>query len=83
MLYEVITYKKIIAYINAENEMSSSILKKAADYEQNGADALFLYNYSKDENEREEFLLTVKHVIRRITSYNVCYTKLLRTRKLN
>ncbi len=60
------SYKKIIAYINAENEMSSSILKKAADYEQNGADALFLYNYSKDENEREEFLLTVKHVIRQI-----------------
>ncbi len=58
------SYKKIIAYINAENEMSSSIMNKASDYEKNGADALFLYNYSKDENEREEFLHTVKHIIR-------------------
>ena len=48
--------KKLITYINAENELVNSVLKKAADYERMGSDGLFIYNYSVDENEREEFL---------------------------
>ena len=49
--------KKLIAYINAENELAESILKKAESYERIGADELFIYNYSQNEGEREEFLL--------------------------
>ena len=46
-------YKEIIPYIYAENELESSILKKAVEYERNGADALFVYNYSKTERDRK------------------------------
>lgn len=59
-------YKKIIPYIYAEHELESSILKKAVNYEQNGADALFIYNYSKIEQEREDFLLSIKKVIKQV-----------------
>lgn len=62
----IMDYKEIIPYIYAENELESSILKKAVEYERNGADALFVYNYSKIESEREEFLLTVKKVVKQI-----------------
>ena len=52
-------YKEIIPYIYAENELESSILKKAVEYERNGADALFVYNYSNRESERDALLLSV------------------------
>lgn len=54
--------KRLIAYINAENELAESILKKAESYERFGADELFIYNYSADEGEREEFLLLMRQV---------------------
>lgn len=59
-------YKKIIPYIYAENELECSILRKAIEYEQNGADELFLYNYSRISKEKEEFLLTVKQVVQKV-----------------
>lgn len=59
-------YKKIIAYINTENELEDSVIKRALAYEQNGADELFLYNYTILEKEQEEFLLTVKSVIKKV-----------------
>ena len=58
--------KKIIPYINAENELEDSVLKSALAYERNGADELFIYNYSSVELEREEFFLTVKKVIKAV-----------------
>lgn len=58
--------KKIIPYINAENELEDSVIKGAISYERNGADELFIYNYSLVELEREEFLLTVKKVVKAI-----------------
>ena len=58
--------KKIIPYINAENELSDSVINKAIDYEQNGADGLFIYNYSMDFAEREEFLHNVKAIEKQI-----------------
>ncbi len=58
--------KKIIPYINAENELDESVVKSAIAYERNGADELFIYNYSSDEIEREEFLLTVKRVVKAV-----------------
>ncbi|HCL02170.1 MAG TPA: bifunctional phosphoribosyl-AMP cyclohydrolase/phosphoribosyl-ATP pyrophosphatase, partial [Lachnoclostridium phytofermentans] len=59
-------YKKIIAYINAENELEESVINRALAYEQNGADELLIYNYSILEKEREEFLFTVKTIVKKI-----------------
>ena len=58
--------KKLIAYINAENEFADSILKKVENYERFGADELFIYNYSLNEGEREEFLLLMRQVAQTI-----------------
>lgn len=55
-------YKKIIAFINGENEISANIVKLAEEYNFAGADELFIYNYSKIESEREEFLVALKEV---------------------
>lgn len=49
------SYKKIIPYINGENELAANVVMQAEQYCFAGADALFLYNYSKIEAEREEF----------------------------
>jgi len=59
-------YKKIIPYINAENEFEASTIELAKKYAFNGADELFLFNYAKDEKEREEFLATLKKIGREI-----------------
>lgn len=69
--------KKIIPYINAENELEESVIKNAIAYEKNGADELFIYNYSSVEIEREEFLLTIKKVIKAIDIPVIigCYVK--------
>ena len=58
--------KKLIAYINAENELADSILRKAENYERVGADELFIYNYSLNEGEREEFLLLMRQIAQTI-----------------
>lgn len=54
--------KKIISFINAENEASTNIVAKAEQCCFSGADELFIYNYSKIESEHEEFLATLKKV---------------------
>lgn len=59
-------YKKIISYINAENEMAESVLKRAVRYDRSGADALFIYNYSVLELEREEFFLSARQIVRQV-----------------
>lgn len=58
--------KKIIPYINAENELNESVIKKAIAYENNGADELFIYNYSGVEAEQEEFLQVVKDIVKKV-----------------
>lgn len=60
------SYKKIIPYINAENEIPANVLKLANSYSYGGADELFLYNYSKDEKSREEFLSLAKELSKEI-----------------
>ncbi len=55
-------HKLIIGYINGENEVESSITRMAEHYDTNGADSLFLYNYTKDEDSREEFLKIVRTI---------------------
>ncbi|MFA9465774.1 MAG: bifunctional phosphoribosyl-AMP cyclohydrolase/phosphoribosyl-ATP diphosphatase HisIE [Velocimicrobium sp.] len=55
-------YKKIIGYMNGENEIDSSIVRLAKEYSNTGADSLFIYNYTKDDASRDEFLKTMKIV---------------------
>lgn len=59
-------YKKIIPFINGENEIAANIIRAAENYCFAGADELFIYNYSKIESEREEFLAALKEVGKRI-----------------
>lgn len=59
-------YKKIIAYINAENEMATSVIRLAKKYECEGADELYIYNYSNDEASREEFLSVLRTIEKEI-----------------
>lgn len=60
------SYKKLIAYINAENELDKSIIRLAKKYDYEGADELFIYNYSKDEKSREEFLSVLRTIKKEI-----------------
>lgn len=55
-------HKKIIAYINAENEIASNVLKSAEKYARDGADGLFLYNYAKDAASKAEFLRLLEKI---------------------
>jgi phosphoribosyl-ATP pyrophosphohydrolase len=61
-----LAYKKIIPYINGENELPANIIMQAEQYCFAGADALFIYNYSKMEKEREEFLAALKQIAAKI-----------------
>lgn len=56
------SYKKVIPFINGENEIAANIISQAQAYAFAGADELFIYNYSKIESEREEFLATLKQI---------------------
>lgn len=71
--------KKIIPYINGEGEVSANIIKLAKSYAHGGADELFLYNYSKDEKTREEFLSLAKELSKEIDIPFIlgCYIKRL------
>ncbi|MCR5824711.1 MAG: bifunctional phosphoribosyl-AMP cyclohydrolase/phosphoribosyl-ATP diphosphatase HisIE [Lachnospiraceae bacterium] len=54
--------KKIIASIDAENEARENILDMVADYDDSGVDMLYIYNYSKSEKNREDFISTLRMV---------------------
>lgn len=58
--------KRIIPFINAENEMESSIIRLAERYSSEGADAIYFYNFSGDERSREEFLSVIRKVEKNI-----------------
>ena len=59
-------YKKIIPYINCENEVAENIIKEGKRYDNIGGDELFLYNYSSDEKSVDEFLNTVRNLVKQI-----------------
>ncbi len=59
-------YKKIIPYLNCENEEAESIIKQAKRYDNIGADELFLYNYSYDERSIDGFLHVIRNVIKQV-----------------
>ncbi len=60
------SFKKIIPYINAENEVPGNVLQLAKAYSCGGADELLVYNYSKDEKSREEFFSLAKELTKAI-----------------
>ena len=60
------SYKKIIPYINAENEIPGKVLSLAEEYSYGGADELLIYNYSKDDKSREEFLSLAKELSKKV-----------------
>lgn len=59
-------FKKVIAYINCENEENEKVIRDARNYENNGADCLFIYNATENEEERESVLALVSDVVRRV-----------------
>jgi len=73
------SYKKIIPYINAEGELAANVIKLAKNYSYGGADELLIYNYSKDEKSREEFLSLAKELANEIDIPFLvgCYVKRL------
>jgi len=58
--------KKLIPFINAENEVAGNVIRLAERYSCEGADGLYLYNFSGDEKSREEFLATLRQIEKRI-----------------
>ena len=58
--------KKLIPFINAENEMPGSVISLAHRYACEGADVLYMYNFTGDEKSREEFLATVRQIEKKI-----------------
>lgn len=59
-------YKKIIPYINCENELGKNIIKDCVRYDNIGADELFLYNYSYDDESRTEFINTIREIVKTV-----------------
>lgn len=58
--------KRVIPFINAENEYAANVLRLAEQYSCSGADAIFLYNYTGDETSRAEFLNTCRQIEKEI-----------------
>lgn len=54
--------KRLVPFINAESELAEKVVLRAEKYNQSGADELFIYNYSKIESDREEFISTLKKI---------------------
>lgn len=52
--------KKVIPYMNIENEVVANVLTAAERYAAEGADELFIYDYSIDEYSKEELLRVAK-----------------------
>lgn len=60
------SYKKIIPYIDAQNELKSNVIKLAMNYENNGADEIIVYDYSTDEQARDKLLTTAKELAKQV-----------------
>lgn len=58
--------KKLIPFINAENEVANSVISLADRYSCEGADGLYLYNFTGDDASREEFLAVARQIEKQI-----------------
>lgn len=59
-------YKKIIPYLNCEDEEADNIIEESIRYNNIAGDELFLYNYKYDEKSTDEFLYTVREVVKKV-----------------
>ena len=59
-------HKKIIAYIDGQNELDTNIIKLANHYANHGVDEVLLYDYSKDEACGEKLLAVAKKITKDI-----------------
>ena len=60
------SYTKIIPYINAENEPLDTVLQLAKEYSYGGADELLIYNFTKEDEYKEEFLSLSREIAEEI-----------------
>ena len=58
--------KKLIAYINAENEVMSNVIEEVIRYSKEDVDEIFMYNYSSRESDKEETLLAARKITKEI-----------------
>lgn len=58
--------KKIIAYINAENELVSKIYTMALNYANNNVDEIFIYNYSTREEDKNSLFEIAREIDKEI-----------------
>jgi phosphoribosyl-ATP pyrophosphohydrolase/phosphoribosyl-AMP cyclohydrolase len=56
------SYKKIIPFINASNEVKSNVVSLAFEYANNGADELIIYDYAPNEEAEDKLLSIGKEV---------------------
>ena len=54
--------KKVIAYINTENDIDTSVLNLCINYANSDADELFIYNYSKEDEDMENLFALAREV---------------------
>ena len=62
----MIMLKRIIPYICVKEETREELVQIAIEYENNGADELYLSEFLPDEETQEEFLMTLKAVMKAI-----------------
>ncbi|ROR29331.1 phosphoribosyl-ATP pyrophosphatase /phosphoribosyl-AMP cyclohydrolase [Mobilisporobacter senegalensis] len=60
------SYKKIISYIDAQNELEANIIRLAINYDNSGADEILIYDYSKDDGSKEKLLRVAKAITKQI-----------------
>lgn len=58
--------KKIIAYINAENELISKVYTMALNYANNNVDEIFIYNYSTREEDKNSLFEIAREIDKEI-----------------
>ena len=58
--------KKIIAYINAENELVSKVYTMALNYANNNVDEIFIYNYSTREEDKNSLFEIAREIDKEI-----------------
>ena len=60
------SYKKLVPFINAENELTSHVISRAVKYVEAGADELFVFRFEKSEIERDDFYNLLKQLCEKI-----------------
>ena len=60
------SYKKLVPFINAENELTEHVISRAVKYVEAGADELFVFRYAKSEIERDAFLNLLKQLVEKV-----------------